>query len=218
MSEAQDIVLRLRGMGMSNRAIGRELGRNDRLIKYVADGDKPGNNMVEGLRGLLAKKGGDASAVVAQPERRKNAAGMTAKVRRKTKWAGGRTIKVKRQAVKAGAKAIVARLSEAADQGHRVAFTVTFDRKAKLTMSDGTPIPPDGKEQTAEVGNRGNGFPAAWVRQEAGADIAGWLVNHLIEKNRLSAPAEPIALEMRTWTGRDDQAENDERDGMSTDT
>ncbi|MFK0150420.1 hypothetical protein ACIQUZ_35615 [Streptomyces griseus] len=217
MSEAQALVLQLRAAGMSNRAIGRELGRNDRLIKYVADGDKPGANLVEGLRGLVAKRGGDTSAVVAQPERRKTAAGAVAKVRRKTQWAGGRTIKVKRQAVKAGAKAINGKLDQAAGAGKRVAFTVTFDRKAKLTKSDGTPLPPHGKEQTAEVGNRGNGFPAAWVAAEAGGDITGWLVNHLIETNRLTAPTEPIGLEMRVWDGRDDQAEGDEDAGMFVD-
>ncbi|MFD8943339.1 hypothetical protein ACFV00_15240 [Streptomyces californicus] len=217
MSEAQALVLQLRGMGMSNRAIGREMNRNDRLIGFVADGKKPAENLVEPLRALVAKRGGDTSVVVPTPERRKTKAGTDAKVRRKTQWAGGRTVRVKRQAVKAGAKAINNKLDQAAGAGKRVAFTVTFDRKAKLSKSDGTPLPPSGKEQTAEVGNRGNGFPAAWVAAEAGGDITGWVVNHLVETNRLAAPTDPIGLEMRVWDGRDDQAAGDEDAGMSMD-
>lgn len=210
MSDAQRLVLQLRGMGMSNKAIGREISRNDRLIKYIADGDKPGNNLVEALRGLVAKKGGDQAATVPAAPRRVTKSGRVAKVRRATKWAGGRTVKVKAQAVKGGSKSINARLAQAAADGARVAFTVTFDRKAKLTKSDGTPIPPDGKEQTAEVGNRGNGFPAAWVQSEASGDVAGWLVQYLIDANRLSAPAQPIGLEIRVWSGTPQQSAGDD--------
>jgi hypothetical protein len=209
VSEAQGLVLQLRAAGMSNRSIGREIGRNDRLIKYVADGDKPGRNLVESLRALVAKKGGDQAVTVPEAPRRKTTSGATAKVRRKTRWAQGRTVRVKRQAVRGGAKAVAARLDAAAAAGDRAAFTVTFDNKAKLTMSDGTPIPPDGKEQSAEIGNKGRGFPAAWVRQEAGGDLVGWLVQYLIDANRLAAPAAPIGLEIRVWSGTDAQAAGD---------
>ncbi|MFJ8188097.1 hypothetical protein [Streptomyces sp. NPDC096105] len=210
MSEARDLILQLRAAGMSNRAIGREIGRNDRLIKYVADGEKPGRNLVESLRALAAKRGGDQAATVPEAPRRKGATGAPAKVRRRTRWAQGRTVKVKQQAVKNGAKAIVARLDAAAAAGDRVAFTVVYGRNVKLTMSDGTPIPPDGKEQYAEIGNRGNGFPAAWVQAQAGGDLVGWLGQYLRDANRLAAPADPIGLEIRVWSGTDRQAAGDE--------
>ncbi|MBT2400627.1 hypothetical protein [Streptomyces sp. ISL-100] len=214
MSEAQDLVLRLRAAGMSNRAIGREIGRNDRLIKYVADGDKPGNNLVESLRALAAKRGGDTAATVPQAPRRKTAKGATAKVRRKSRWAAGRTVKVKAQAVKSGAKAVMARLHQAAIDGDRVAFTLTFDKRAQLTMSDGTPIPPDGKEQTAEIGNKGSGFPAAYVEQKCAGDLVGWLVRYLMDANRLQAPAMPIGLEIRVWNPDPKQTARDAEDGL----
>ncbi|MGW4204997.1 hypothetical protein [Streptomyces sp. NPDC004726] len=189
-------------MGMSNRAIGREIGRNDRLVKYVADGQKPGKNLVESLRGLVAQKGGDTSAVVPTAPRRTTASGAPARVRRRTRWASGRTVRVKAQAVKGGAKAIMARLIAAAAAGDRCAFTVTFGPKVQLSQSDGTPIPRDGKEQEAEIGNRGRGLLASDVLDQAGGDIVGWCVNHLIETNRLASPHTPIGLEIRVWTPR----------------
>lgn len=211
---ARDLVLQLRAMGMSNRAIGREIGRNDRLIKYVADGDKPGTNLEAALRGLVEKKGGNEAAVVPAVPRRRDGSGRTAKVRRKTFYAGGRTVRVKAGAIKSGAKSLNARLAEAAAAGARVAFTVTFNKHARLSKSDGTSIPPSGTEQTADVGNKGNGLPAAWINGAAGGDIAGWLVQYLIDSNRLASPSTPIGLEMRVWDGTDAQADGDASAGM----
>lgn len=206
---ARDLILQLRSSGMSNRAIGAALNRNDSLISQIARGKKPGANLVDSLSALVQKRAGK-DVPVPEPERRKTARGTTAKVRRKTKFAQGRTIKVKRQAVKSGAKSIANRIAEAAARGERIAFTVTYGPNARLSKSDGTPIPPDAKEQTTDVAGGGNGFPAAYWQQkitDAGGDVGAALSAWLVDANRLASPVAPIGIELRVWSGESSGAQ-----------
>lgn len=206
---SRDLIIQLRGLGMSNAAIGREVGRNDSLIGQIARGKKPGGNLEASLEALVRVRQGEAVEVPAA-ERRKTAAGRVAKVRRKTQYAQGRTARVRRQAVTSGSKAIMKVVDTAARVGGHVAFTVTFGRGAKLTKSDGTPIPSTGKEQQAEVGYGGAGFPAATVQQlvaNAGGDVAAALVQWMVDHNRLAAPSAPLGIEVRSFTPRQEQIE-----------
>lgn len=204
---SRDLIIQLRGLGMSNRAIGAALSRNDSLISQIARGKKPGDNLESSLAALVRARQGEAVEVPA-PERRKNAAGRVAKVRRKTTYAQGRTARVRQQAVKSGSKPIMKVVDEAARVGGHLAFTIRFGRNARLTKSDGTPIPPTGREQEAELGYGGAGFPAATVQQlvaDAGGDVAAALVQWMLDHNRLAAPAKPLGIEVRSFTPRQEQ-------------
>lgn len=75
---ARDLVWGLIGAGWSRAAIARKLGRDPRLIRFVADGTKPGNNLVAPLQEMLA-----TGEVSTQPARRVGADGRAAKIRSK---------------------------------------------------------------------------------------------------------------------------------------
>lgn len=198
---SRDLIIQLRGLGMSNRAIGAALNRNDSLISQVARGKKPGSNLEGPLEALVRARQGEAVEVPA-PQRRMNAAGRVAKVRRRTVYAGGRTARVRQQAVKSGSRAIMKVVDDTARSSGMVAFTVRFGRNARLTKSDGTAIPPTGKEQEAELGWGGQGFPASQVQQmvaDAGGDLGAALVQWMLDHNRLAAPAKPLGIEVRSW-------------------
>lgn len=64
------------GQGVSYAEISRRLGRSTRLLRFVANGQKPGRNLTPALRELAA-----TGQVTAEPQRRTTAAGERARIR-----------------------------------------------------------------------------------------------------------------------------------------
>lgn len=137
MADTSGVIVReLLDLGLSRRAIGQAIGRNDRLIGYVEKGVKPGANLRGSLEALRAQvKGAPTPAArrsiardvtLPEPSRRVTKAGREARVRapirrKAAKWG---TSTVKRQAVQGGSRALYDDILKAADKGRKVAFTI----------------------------------------------------------------------------------------------
>lgn len=73
---ARELIQQLRGRGISNAEIARELQRDPRMVRKVLNGETPGTNYVQTLRELADT--GHANTV---PARRRNKAGEVVRVR-----------------------------------------------------------------------------------------------------------------------------------------
>jgi hypothetical protein len=137
VSAAGDIILALRGQGITDAAIARAIERDRSLVGQVRRGIKPGSNLVgalEELRDRLAAGGPVEGPVSAPPARRTNAKGRTARVRHKTTYAGRGwgSGAVKRQGVRSGAGILHRLVLQAAENGDELAVTVTFDKGVQV--------------------------------------------------------------------------------------
>lgn len=134
---AQSYVQELKAAGLSNRAIGRIVGRNDRYIGYIANGDKPGDQIRSALAAaadaVRAERSAgrpldvaELAAATPQAERRKTKAGTQARVRRRASAAGGhyRTASVRAGGARNGARSLLPTLRYGAARGWRASITV----------------------------------------------------------------------------------------------
>lgn len=144
MSAAQGLVLELLAGGLSRRAIGQAIGRNDRLIGYVEKGQKPGENLAGALAELRDRLAGGASRdelrapVTAAPARRQRVDRATgeltpARVRHRGTIDTGRSMTAtsKLQATRNGARSLASVIAEADARGQRLAATLTLAKRAK---------------------------------------------------------------------------------------
>lgn len=203
MSASQDIIVRLHAEGMSYKAIGELIGRNDSLVGQIARGLKPGNNLTASLEAVERNRHGGNVAVPA-PERRKNAKGQEAQVRRPT--GKGRTVVVRSPGtIKKGAKSVHNRLVRAAADGQMTAWTVVFPVGTQVGKYPGK-VGHHANAQLANAADFGN-IPAADMEALVlahGGNVGAALVAHLVAENRLdNASVMPISIEMRTYLPRE---------------
>lgn len=213
MSASQEIIVELLGRGMSRKAIGRAISRNDRLIGYVEKGQKPGENLAGALAELRARlDAGEGSPArpptVGEPARRvhTDAHGRTVPVRvRRARTITGRsgqwsTTTLRRQAVKGGGGGVRHALEAAAKRGQDVAITVGVTGAAAINGTSGGRIV-GGEGATMELG------PASQVLadldQRYGGDFTMMSMAELSAAGFVSFQGDPhgaaASIEVRTY-------------------
>lgn len=197
---SQDIVRGMQAAGLSYADIGRAVGRNRSLIRQIAIGAKPGEN----LRGALAdvqqrlaliesrtpKEAARKLAPVSVP-RRMSASGREARVRRpvtvsRRSWS---TSTLRRQASQGGAGGMLGPVREAARMGRTIAATVTFS--SRVYVDNG-------------YGKRGIGGPGGTVDMELGD--AGDILERMEAGESFADIAVQAAAERGNFTALDDAA------------
>ncbi len=202
----------LRAAGLTYADIGRAVGRDKSLIRQVATGAKPGENMRAALAELRdrltaapnPRQAARESAPV-QVERRTTAKGSTARVRRPVTVSGRgwQTSTARRQAASSGGRGMAGPLRQAARAGKSVAVTASFSTSVTVARAYGR-RGVAGSGGTAEM-NLGT---AAEVREDMadrgyGPDEFSWYVLELLSERGDIAPdvdaADLTGLEMRAW-------------------
>jgi hypothetical protein len=133
----QEIVQALKGLGLSQKAIGDVLGLNDSYISQVARGKKSGAHYagaLEQMLGLVQQSKGagrepprdELAARVQRPARRTTKSGRAARVRGAKHYAQGFTVSVGPVAARAGARSLMSALRSARDANLSTAYTLVF--------------------------------------------------------------------------------------------
>lgn len=209
MSTSQELVRELIGRGMSRRAIGQAIGRNDRLIGFAESGAKPLGDLVPALSELRARlEAGEAPAAARRPVSapvppRTTQAGKVARVRkprtitgRSGQWS---TTTMRHQAARAGSKGAVHPLEAAAKAGHKVAVTVSTNRRASVNSTSGSRAHGHGVEM--ELGPAAAVLAA--VNGQYGGDFTAYAMARLTSAGHLTVTGDPSAavesIELRSY-------------------
>jgi hypothetical protein len=190
---------------MSKADIARAVGRDSSVMTQIERGAKPYRNLVPSLEALRDQRRGRDVAVPEAP-RRTTKGGQAAAVRGKTYVANRRNVRVKRQAVRNGARSVLNMLRQAAEDGRKVAFTVTYPSWVTLGKSGHREPPKAEREQTIDIGHGGRhqqpGQAQAWVdrSERAGGDV-GKALSDYIQAQGLGETdgVTPLAIDLRTW-------------------
>lgn len=207
---SQELVRELLGLGLSRREIGRQLGRNDRLIGYVESGAKPGANLEVSLAALRDRlAGAGAAASPPPPPRRTTAGGRVARVRAPATRGASRwsSTTSKRQGTSSGARPVAKAIARAADNGAAMAFTLTVAPGVSVAKSGkrGGPIR-GGKAQEVRIGEGREGLDAdEWTErvEAAGGDVTQAVADYLNESGRAESISRDdiYSVELSTWGG-----------------
>lgn len=207
MSAGEDFAA-LKAAGVSYKAIGAALGRNDSLIGQIARGIKPGRNLEAAaaeLRRQVEANGWtkpDRLRLPEAPRRRQ-------KVRQAVRHGGQRwsTAQAKRQATASGAHQLAGIIDDAAASGRKVALRLTVDPRAVFKQSPGRKVKGGrGRRAAQEVklGNGGAGIDAASLVElmdATGGDVREAIAEWCVMSGHAEAlPASQIwEIEVSTW-------------------
>jgi hypothetical protein len=214
------------GHGLSGKAIGSAINRNDSLISQVRRGVKPGANLEPALRQLLAEvearsevgAGLDTAelrAAVAEPSRRMSKRGTVAKVRQRVmvrgrgdSWATG---DAGRQAARNGARLLghdVRLMADPEGPGHERAYvTVAFTRDVSVEGTGSKKSHHHHRQNEIEIGYGGNGVPMEDLisAMDTQGNLSEGVASILMERGMISGVATPaeaaarmIHLQVRT--------------------
>lgn len=209
MSESADSIARLRAAGLNMEDIGQAIGRNRSLVRQVAMGAKPGNNLRDALARLEQKleAGTDARQAaregVAPPPRRQAAGGRPARVRRPVSrsGAGWSTATARRQATRSGGGALDSTIARAAARGHQLAVDATVAQDVKVANAYG-------KHGVAGFGGTaemvlGDAQDVLDELRETGQDFTSYVYDRLVERGDVDGGREPgdalVQLELRSF-------------------
>lgn len=198
----------MQAAGLSYADIGRAVGRNRSLIRQIAIGAKPGEN----LRGALAdiqkrlalvqaKSPRDAARKLApvQVPRRMSASGRAARVRRPVTVGGRRwsTSTLRRQAARSGGDGLLHSLIAGADADWWCAASVTFGRSAFVRNAYGkTGVEGWGGTAEIELG------PCQDVLDEletTGESVTDYIVRALAERGDIELTDDIDSIELRCY-------------------
>lgn len=219
-------VQQLVGRGITQKAIGAALGRNDSLISQIRRGTGKGASLRDRLAELVATaeehdlgRGATAEQLAAgrqEPARRTRKSGAIARVRKAISvryGGGGSSSSVKQQAAQAGGNGLLYELERAHADGLSVAFDVTFKDPAdevQAIQSSGRPRP---KATKKAGGHKRHGLTitispdtlrALTTCRRLGSITAGVLTmmleDGLITYNSLAdAINDVLRIDMRVW-------------------
>lgn len=222
--EAAEFVRRLVERGITQKAIGGALGRNDSLISQIRRGTGKGASLRDRLAELVARaeeaglgRGTTAEELAAggqEPPRRVRKTGTIARVRKAVSVryrGGGSTSTVKAQAASRGGNGLIYELRRAAGIGANVAFDVTFrEREVQVIESSGKARP---KRTTKAGGHHMAGMTVtlqttaaeALEAAEAAGSVTRGVLRMMIDRGLISysdedaAMRDVLAIEMRVW-------------------